>query len=219
MRAVSDITAEIETCEARVAALKRERVIAMIPTDWPELVLAKCARPSPPPTFEHWVRTTPSRLAIGVLRVTLRVDVNDPDQDEGFEGRTMTDPTIIIAALSSSSLAALLRDEPMKADRYEREREGSRVKMPAHLKLARLFPTSTCAKSACERRIKSDGKINALRDRVAKGARPASVSKRARTPPHASPLPLRYEEIRGDRCSLKQTSPSGINSGSLSLSW
>jgi hypothetical protein len=84
MRAVSDITAEIETCEARVAALKRERVIAMIPTDWPELVLLEVRKAFATADFEHWGESRTFALGDHV-RVTLRVDVNDPDQDEGFE--------------------------------------------------------------------------------------------------------------------------------------
>jgi hypothetical protein len=58
----------------------------------------------------------------------------------------------------------------MKADRYEREREKVRAsKMPAHLKLARLFHIDMREERLLERRIKSDGKkLNALRDRVAK---------------------------------------------------
>lgn len=84
MRAVSDITAEIETCEARVAALKRERVIAMIPTDWPELVLLEVRKAFATADFEHWGENHTFALGDHV-RVMLRVDVNDPDQDEGFE--------------------------------------------------------------------------------------------------------------------------------------
>ena len=58
----------------------------------------------------------------------------------------------------------------MKADRYEREREKVRAsKMPAHLKLARLFHIDMREERLLELRIKSDGKkLNALRDRVAK---------------------------------------------------
>lgn len=84
MRAVSDISAEIETVEARVAALKRERVIAMIPQDWPELIMLEVREAFATADFEHWGQSRTFALGDHV-RVVLRIDVNDPDQDEGFE--------------------------------------------------------------------------------------------------------------------------------------
>lgn len=79
MRAVSDITAEIETCEARVAALKRERIIAMIPADWPELVLVEVREAFANADWEHYGESRSFALGDHV-RIVLRVDVNDPHE-------------------------------------------------------------------------------------------------------------------------------------------
>lgn len=87
MRAVTDITAEIETCEARLAALKCERVIAMMPADWPELVLLEAREAFAEADFEHYGQSRVFALGDHV-RVVLRVEVNDPDasNEEDPEG-------------------------------------------------------------------------------------------------------------------------------------
>lgn len=58
----------------------------------------------------------------------------------------------------------------MRADRYEREREKIRAsKMPAHCKAARLAHIDIREERNLERTIKrSERKLSALRDRVAK---------------------------------------------------
>lgn len=88
MRAVSEISSEIETVEARLAALKRERIISMIPADWPELIMLEVREAFATADWEHYGESRSFALGDHV-RIVLRVDVNDPNQDdeeEHFEG-------------------------------------------------------------------------------------------------------------------------------------
>lgn len=81
MRPVADITAEIDTVEARLAALKRERIISMIPADWPELILLEVREAFATADWEHYGESRSFALGDHV-RIVLRVDVNDPNPEE-----------------------------------------------------------------------------------------------------------------------------------------
>lgn len=85
-RAVFDITAEIKSVEARLAALKRERVIAMMPADWTETILGEVRAAFEESDFETWGQARDFAIGEGV-RMILRVEINDPDvSDDDSEG-------------------------------------------------------------------------------------------------------------------------------------
>lgn len=80
-RAVSDISAEIKAAEARIAELRHERVLAMLPADWTETVLGEVRAAFEESDFETWGQARD--FAIGEsVRVILRVEINDPDATE-----------------------------------------------------------------------------------------------------------------------------------------
>lgn len=77
-RAVSEISAEIAAAEARIAELRHERVISMLPADWTEIILGEVRAAFEESDFETWGQARD--FAIGEsVRVILRVEINDPD--------------------------------------------------------------------------------------------------------------------------------------------
>lgn len=86
-RALEDIASEIQTVEARLAALRTEQVLAVIPSDWQDLIMDAVRQAMREADFTTYGQAQHVKLG-DYAALHLRLDVNDPrdceeDQENG----------------------------------------------------------------------------------------------------------------------------------------